>query len=127
MVRIDDIMNLLDCNNSEEEQARGMKLAREVITKEVFLQPKTPYGQRVWENCAKVLCECPDAVLRQHLSGLLRWIADLDTPGARCVFERLQRYHQDSWFRNSRENCMKFAQALKNDAWERNLKALDRR
>lgn len=42
MVNIDYIMDLLDWNNSAEQQEQGMKLAQSVKCINVFLQPCTP-------------------------------------------------------------------------------------
>lgn len=59
MVDIDYVMELMDWNNSIENQKKGVALARNIKCLNAFLQPGAPYGKSVWENCAKavVLCE----------------------------------------------------------------------
>lgn len=55
MVDIDYVMELMDWNNSIENQKKGVELARNIKCLNAFLQPGAPYGKSVWENCAKVL------------------------------------------------------------------------
>ena len=55
MVDINDIMDLLDWNQSAENQAKGRALAQDIECINVFLQPCSPYGKTVWENCAEIL------------------------------------------------------------------------
>ena len=57
MVDIDYVMELMDWNNSIEDQKKGVELARNIKCLNAFLQPGAPYGKSVWENCAKVLTE----------------------------------------------------------------------
>lgn len=90
MVNIDYIMELLDWNNSNEEQLYGIKLAQEVKCINAFLQPGIPYGKSVWDNCAKILCEKSDIVLAPYLGDLLEWLQDLNWPGALIILDRLK-------------------------------------
>ena len=55
MSDIDYIMELIDWNNSIEKQTQGIELAKDVKCINAFLQPGSPYGKSVWENCAKIL------------------------------------------------------------------------
>ena len=57
MVDIDYVMELMDWNNSIEDQKKGVELARNIKCLNAFLQPGAPCGKSVWENCAKVLTE----------------------------------------------------------------------
>ena len=66
MVSIDYIMDLLDWNNSKEDQERGVKLAESVKCINVFLQPNSyRYGKNVWDNCAKILSARPVSVFNR--------------------------------------------------------------
>ena len=92
MVNIDAIMALLDWNNSTEQQERGIELAKDVKCINVFLQPnQREYGKNVWDNCAKILSERSDAELSPYLVDLMRWLQDMNWPGAFCILERLRR------------------------------------
>ena len=90
MVNIDYIMELIDWNNSIEEQALGIRLARDVKCINAFLQPGTPYGGNVWDNCAKILSERTDVELEPYIIELLEWIQDFNWPGALTIVNRLK-------------------------------------
>lgn len=124
MVNIDYIMELLDCDNSKEEQLLGIKLARNIEIIEVFLQPGPPYGKRVWDKCAEILSEKTDEELSPYLVELMEWLKDMDWPGAYCVLERLKRYKDSERINLIINRCMKEANALDNDIWLNNLKSV---
>lgn len=127
MADIDAIMRLLDWNRSVDEQAKGIKMAEDVENIQVFLQPcNKNYNKNVWENCAKILSERTDAELSPYLLELLEWLQDMNWPGAFCILDRLQRFADDSSFASAFRTCMKYAQALEDDVWERNLGMLKR-
>ena len=71
MVDIDYVMELMDWNNSIEDQKKGVELARNIKCLNAFLQPGAPYGKSVWENCAKVLAERTNKELVSCLHGML--------------------------------------------------------
>lgn len=124
MVNIDYIMELLDWNNSSEDQSLGIQLAREVKCIDAFLQPIHPYGKRVWDNCAIILSERSDEELSWHLFSLMEWLQDLNWPGALCILERLQKYKEDQTFKLAFKASLKKAQALDDDMWEYGLNEL---
>ena len=45
MINIDYILSLLDWNNSDEEQEKGVKLAKDIKYISAFIQPGHPYGK----------------------------------------------------------------------------------
>ena len=120
-VNIDDILELLDWNRSSEEQSQGRTLAQEVKCLNVFLQPRLPYGIRVWDNCAKILVEKTDQELSPYLMELLVWLQDLNWPGAWTILERLQNYQKDLSYEIAFRTCLKCAKALEDETWESNL------
>lgn len=75
-------MKLIDQNNSIEEQAMGIKLAQDVKCINVFLQPQSPYGKNVWDNCAKILSEKTNEELAPYLIELMEWIAGYELAGS---------------------------------------------
>ena len=91
MINIDYIMELIDRNNSIEEQAMGIKLAQDVKCINVFLQPLSPYEKNVWDNCAKILSERTNEELAPYLIELMEWLQDMNWPGAFCILDRLKR------------------------------------
>lgn len=124
MISIDYIMKLIDWNNSIEEQAMGIKLAQDVKCINVFLQPLSPYGKNVWDNCAKILSEKTNEELAPYLIELMEWLRDMNWPGALCIFDRLKKMEGELLFEYSYKSCLKYAKALKDDVWQTNLKML---
>ena len=124
MVDIDYIMELLDCNRTDEEQLMGISLAQNVKCKNAFLRPGSPYGKRVWENCAKVLSEKSDDDLISYLFELLEWLQDMKSPGAFCILDRMKKYEKNKHFCFVLNDCIKYARALKDTIWENNLQEI---
>lgn len=124
MVDIDYIMDLLDWNRSEEEQAEGLRLARQVKAFNVFLQPcDKKNSKNVWDNCALILSEKEDSDLYPYLFELFMWIRDLNWPGAFCIVERLKEYgKRNASFSRDWQEAYTCAQALEDEVWIENLK-----
>ena len=124
MVNIDYIMELIDWNNSIEEQALGIRLARDVKCINAFLQPQSPYGKNGWDNCAKILSERTNEELAPYLIELMEWLQDMNWPGAFCILDRLKKMTGDSLFEYLYNSSLKYAKVLEDDVWESNLKML---
>ena len=97
---IDTIMNMLDWNNSSDEQNRGIKLAENIESINVFLQPRDKKHNKI---------------------PLLEWLQDLTWPGALCVLDRINTYHDYSSLKYAYEECIKRAKALNENIWLKNL------
>lgn len=124
MADIDYIMDLLDWNRTEEEQAEGLRLARQVKAFNVFLQPcDKKNNKNVWDNCALIISEKEDLELFPYLFELFMWIQDLNWPGAFCIVERLKEYEKRNAFYSQHwQEAYTCAKALKNKVWMENLK-----
>ncbi len=123
MVDIDYIMELLDWNRTEEEQAEGLRLARQVKAFNVFLQPcDDKNNKNVWDNCALIISEKEDLELFSYLFELFMWIQDLNWPGALCIVDRLQKYGKMISYDRQWREAYTCAKALKNNVWMENLK-----
>ena len=123
MVDIDYIMELLDWNRTEEEQAEGLRLARQVKSFNVFLQPcDDKNNKNVWDNCALIVSEKEDLELFPYLFELFMWIQDLNWPGALCIVDRLQKYGKMISYDRQWREAYTCAKALKNKVWMENLK-----
>ena len=126
MVNIDAIMALLDWNNSAEQQERGIELAKNVKCINVFLQPnQREYGKNVCDNCAKILSERSNTELSPYLVDLMRWLQDMNWPGAFCILERLRRMVRDPLFQSAYTACLKCADALEKQLAD-NYKRIER-
>lgn len=122
MYNIDDIMDMLDWNQSKEEQEKGLKLAKNIKSINVFVQPLDPkHNKNVWENCAKVLSERSDEELKPYIISLLEWLQDMNWPGAFTIFERLKNYKDKKNFDWSYHVVMNKAEKLDDEIWKENL------
>ncbi len=124
MTDIDYIMELLDWNRTEEEQAKGRELARDVKSINVFLQPN---GKNLWDNCALILAERSDEELEPYLLNLMAWLEDMNWPGAFCILDRLNRYADTSMFNWALKSSLELAKAMHAKIWRKNLKEIKRR
>lgn len=125
MVNIDYIMDLLDWNNSIEDQEKGLKLAKDVKCINVFLQPGCElYGKNVWDNCAKILSARSNEELSPYLIELMEWLQDMNWPGAFCILERLKGMVDEPLFQHSYMICLKYAKALEDEVWKSNLQMI---
>ena len=122
MYNIDEIMDMLDWNNSLEVQEKGLRLARGVKSINVFLQPLDKnHNKNVWDNCAKILSDKTDQELTPYLIPLLGWLQDLNWPGALCILERINNYADKLSFDVAFRECMKIAKATDDEVWLNNL------
>lgn len=125
MNNIDEIMNMLDWNNSIETQQEGIEFAQDVKNINIFILPMHPNcNKNVWENCAKILVNKTDEVLNPYLKELLEWIEDINWPGALIVMDRLKRFSETEMLSFAVEESVKMANAINNHIWLRNLSEL---
>lgn len=125
MCNIDEIMDMLDWNNSIEVQQKGLFLAKDIKSINVFILPMHPEcNKNVWENCAKILADKTDTMLNPYLTELLRWLEDLNWPGALIVMERLKLFVETELLGFSLRESVKIANAINHDMWLKNLSEL---
>ena len=121
MKSIDDILDMLDWNNTLTIQETGRKLAKKIKCINVFLQPGPPYGKRVWDNCALILADRSDVELKPYVHELLEWLIDMNWPGAYCILDRLKQYKDKEWLHYTLNVCIKEAKAMGENIWLNNL------
>lgn len=127
MINIDYIMDLLNWNNSLDDQAKGITLARNVQSINVFLQPcDRKHNKNVWENCAIILAERTDEELSPYLIRLLEWLQDMNWPGAICILDRIRKYADRPSYDFAFNFCIKRAQDLHDDVWLSNLQEINK-
>ena len=125
MVDIDYIMSLLDWGNSIEKQEEGIKLAQNIECINVFLQPRSKnYNKNVWDNCAKILSTKPNDELFPYMVELMKWLRDMNWPGALCIFHQLKGMVNGPLFEYSYTIGLKYARVLEDEVWENNLRML---
>ena len=96
---IDDIYDLFtwDASFSDEEYnarvQQGISEARKLRNLYPFIQPIVAGGnsKSVWGPCAMVIALKPDEELEGYLHLLLKWLRDMNWPGAEIIFDRLSK------------------------------------
>ena len=125
MYNIDEIMDMLDCNNSVETQEKGIELAKNVKCINVFILPEhLECSKNVWENCAKILADRTDKELLPYLTNILLWIEDMNWPGAIIIDDRLKKFHDMKMLSFAIKECVKRASETDNHIWLENLSEL---
>lgn len=122
MNNIDTIMRMIDWNNSETEQQRGIEMAREVTCLKAFFQPFGPgYNKNVWENCARILYERSDEELEPYISDMLIWLQDLNWPGAETILKRLKEFQRLEMLEVNLKQMVPALTAINDDIWLKNI------
>lgn len=96
---IDDIYDLFtwDASFSDEEYnarvQQGISEARKLRNLYPFIQPIVAGGnsKSAWGPCAMVIALKPDEELEGYLHLLLKWLRDMNWPGAEIIFDRLSK------------------------------------
>ena len=125
VVGIDDIMKMLDENNVQELQNKGVELGKKIESINVFILPlNKEYNTNVWKNCAKILASKSDEILEPYLDYLLEWIEDINWPGALIIIERLKQFKENKKFYTVYEDTVKRAFGTNRGMWIANLSKL---
>lgn len=125
MIKITEIMDMLDWHMPPEIQFKGRNLAKNTGTIIPFIQPLTPkHNKNIWENCAIIIAEESDDKIRPHLIKLLEWLQDMNWPGAICIKDRLLRYSDNNSIKCAIQTCIKKSKDCNDQIWEFNLYVL---
>lgn len=115
---INQIMDMLDWNNSEEVQEKGRRLAAEINCLKIFMQPcDAKYNKNVWENCALILYKKNDEQLQPYLFELIEWLQDMNWPGAFKILERLKDFQKYKELAYVLDESVWIAKLTENDLW----------
>jgi hypothetical protein len=125
MSGIDEIMDMLHWDNGDNIQQRGIALARSIRSINVFIQPLYPKGGKgLWDNCARILAERPDEVLKPYLPRLLEWLQDLNWPGSLIILDRLKAFSEVKMLSYWIEDLVKKAEMCDDLIWINHLSGL---
>ena len=113
-VDIDTLFEMMDEGQPVEVQEEALREARKIKSLSVFMQP-IEYGWS-WENCAKVICEKTDKELDTYICEMLKWLRDLNWPGAFLIMERLEKMDPQLLL-NAAIYAVKQALLLKDNEW----------
>lgn len=112
MCNINEIYKMLEWKNTDKIQAEGLRLARNIKDLSLLIFP--PAEPSVWGRCAQVLCEKTDVALEPYLDDLLKWLQDLNWPGALVILDRLKVFSGKK-LKKPFIDCFTHAQNLNND------------
>ena len=104
-------MEMLNQNSAETAQKRGRALAGKMQELHMLIQPEGYGNKAVWENCALVLVQKSDEELRPYLPELLRWLQDINWPGALTILDRLRAFNGE-FLQEPLKNAVREAEAL---------------
>ena len=113
-VDIDTLFEMLDERKSIELQEEAIREARKIKSLSIFMQP-IEY-KLSWKNCAKVICEKTDKELDTYICEMLKWLRDLNWPGAFLIMERLEKMNPQLLL-NATIYAVKQAILLKDNEW----------
>ena len=105
MKNIDIIMKMINWNSPRLVQRLGVKCAGKIADMRSFIQPDNYGNKAVWNNCATILYNQPDNKLEPYLDEILKWLQDINWPGAFTIIERLNKYSGDK-LKESLENAV---------------------
>ena len=125
MNEIEEILDMLDWNKTQEVQKGGIAFAQKIEDIGSFIQPLTPqYNKNVWENCAIIIAQRSDEVIKPYLIELLEWLQDMNWPGAFCILTRLSNYRDKSSLINAINICIAKANRCNDKEWKNNLESI---
>jgi len=85
---MNNILEMLNENNTQEIQQKAVELAKEIDDISIFFDYSIP--STLWKNCAKVISRKTDEELKPYIKNMLEWIEDINRPGAFRIYFRLK-------------------------------------
>lgn len=119
MIDIDEIMDMLDWNNSVDEQIKGVELAKKIKHLSVLFQPIE--NKSIWENCARVIISKSNQELELYLISMFEWLKDMNWPGAYLIYDRLKSM-PEQLITFAYSICLSMAEQTCDYSWKQVLK-----
>ncbi len=113
ILKLSSSLDILEVEKVIQETA-----SLELLDYSLYIQPIG--HEECWKNCAKVIELANDRDLYVFVPRLLGWIKNLETPGARIIFDRLRKMSRDS-IQTDLYNAMEIAITKNNQVWFENL------
>lgn len=114
---IENILQMLSCSNSEEEQKKGTELAEDIYPSYLFQPFMDGKSEDLWNNCAIVLAGKTDKDLTPWLFQCFVWLSDMNRQGADVIFKRLNQYNDKEKLSHEKNKAVKTSEILNNDKW----------
>lgn len=87
-VEVDKLFEMLNWNNEEGIQKKGIEEGLKVKHLSIFMQPIE--GKQLWENCAKIIEQKTNEELKDYLFLLFEWLQDANWPGFDIIYNRVK-------------------------------------
>ena len=120
-MNVDEIIEMLNENNDDSIQQRGIREGKKIKNFNVFLQPRSIENCKlVWKNCAIIISSKSDSELIAYLDELFTWIQDINWPGAVLIEERLKRFNKmdkTHFFERELNKKIKVATCIEDYEW----------
>lgn len=118
---VDEVFEMLSSDNDEQVQAIGLNYAKKYSHLSVLFQPAE--SKITWKNCARVIVSKSDEELKRYLIPMIRWLQDMNCPGADLIYERLKKMPLDL-IQNDLDYCYKLAIDTKDFVWQKVISQL---
>lgn len=88
-IGIDEIFEMLNCNNDMETQKKGIEEAQKIKNFSILVMPID--DKEIWENCAKIISQKTDEALTDGKElYLFEWLKDERWPGFNIIYNRIK-------------------------------------
>lgn len=109
---IPKILELIRSSQSNEDQEKGIEMAKDIINIRFFIGPD---DKSTWKNCARILASRSDEELKEYLFTILWWLQDINWDGSNIIIDRLLKYEDDNDFNKCYNDVLKFTSKDLND------------
>ena len=118
-IGIDELFEMLDCNNNEEIQRKAVEEGVKVKNWLIFVRPVE--NKNVWENCAKIIIQNPDETTT--LYSMFDWLQNSKWPGYDIIYNRIKIMLPEMLIDDYRK-VLEEAQKLEDETWLTYLSSL---
>ena len=113
-IGIDELFEMLDCNNDKETQKIGIEEGMKVKNWLIFVRPVE--NKNIWENCAKIIASYSDEELKIYLGKAFEWLQDANWPGYDIIYNRIKIMPAEMII-NEYRKALEDAQKLEDEMW----------
>ena len=110
---INELFEMLNWNNDEKIQKRGIEEGKKVKHISAFFQTG---DKNIWENCAKIIASHSDEELKIYLEKAFEWLQDANWPGYDIIYNRIKIMPAEMII-NEYRKALEDAQKLEDEMW----------
>ena len=120
-IGIDELFEMLDCNNDEETQKIGIEEGIKVKNWLIFVRPIE--NKNIWENCAKIIIQNSDE--QTVIYTMLDWLQNSKWSGYNIIYKKIKSMPLNL-IKNAYVYKIKEAKKQNNQLWLKNLSNLSK-